>query len=140
MNKGAIHHSNSGIAYLVEPEIRYFVKFTSNSGWIGDTRLKDVRVMAAFSHFTYHISGGAMIVCDLQGRRRKNGRKSRFELTDPAICSTSRKFGATDLGREGIESFFANYEANEFTDRSWDKPYAPQAHFRRTMGTTFLFR
>merc|ERR1711862_789686 len=53
VNKGAIHHSNSGIAYLVEPEIRYFEKFTSNSGWIGDTDDWQVRLMAAFTHFTY---------------------------------------------------------------------------------------
>lgn len=139
VNKGAIHYSNSGIAYLVEPEIRCFEKFTSNSGWIGDTSDRDVRVMAAFTHFTYHQSGGTLIVCDLQGRYRSKGRKSRFELTDPAVCSVARGYGPTDLGRQGIESFFANFTPNEYTQNHWLKLSGSRAHFRRTMGTTFIF-
>lgn len=139
VNKGAIHHSNSGISYLVEPEIRYFEKFTSNSGWIGDYDDWEVRAMAAFSHFTYHKSGGRLIVCDLQGRYRDDRRKSRFELTDPAICSIGRSYGATDLGQQGIESFFANYTPNEYSQSYWKKLHGSRAHFRRTKGTTFVF-
>ena len=58
-----------------------------------------------------------MIVCDLQGRYRHNRRvnsKSRFELTDPAICSRRRTYGHTDLGEKGIESFFGTMFAINF--------------------------
>lgn len=51
INRGDIHYSNSGIAYLVEPLIRYFEKFTSYSGWIGDTDDWQVRAMEAYSFY-----------------------------------------------------------------------------------------
>jgi Alpha-kinase family len=61
-----------GVTYLVEPLIRYFEKFTSNNGWIADENDVGWAVLAmeAFSHYTYHRSGGQMIVCDIQGRYR----------------------------------------------------------------------
>jgi hypothetical protein len=97
-----------GTKYLVEPYIRHFTKFTSNNGWIAskDQEGWAAQAMEAFSHYTYHRSGGQLIVCDLQGRYRHNQyskKKSRFELTDPAICSRRRTYGPTDLGEKGIE-------------------------------------
>lgn len=139
VNRGDIHRSNSGIPYLVEPLIRYFEKYTSNNGWIGDTDDWEVRAMAAFTHFTYHQSNGRLIVCDLQGRYRSDRRRSRFELTDPAICSVSRSYGPTDLGSRGIESFFANHSVNEFCESYWRKPGYSRSHFARSRGTTFVF-
>lgn len=137
VNRGAIHRSNSGIEYLVEPYIRQYEKFTSNSGWIGDTDDDDVRIMEAFSHFTYHSSGEQHLVCDLQGRHRQDRNKRRFELTDPAICSYHREYGPTDLGWRGIESFFANHDCNEFCRSHWDRAEG-RRRFTPTMGTTFM--
>lgn len=93
---GAVHKIG-GKKYLVEPFIRYFEKFTSNNGWIADEDDVgwEVLAMEAFCHYTYHRSGGQMIVCDLQGRYRHNRydrSKCRFELTDPAICSRRRSY------------------------------------------------
>ncbi|KAG7345502.1 alpha-kinase family protein [Nitzschia inconspicua] len=141
VNKGSIHQSNSGISYLVEPLIRYYTKFTSNGGWIGDRDDWKVRYMEAYTHFSYHKSGGQLIVCDLQGRYKFNRfarSKSRFELTDPAICSRRRSFGPTDLGEKGIESFFANHQCNEFCQHNWAKPRNPSQWFPRTKGTSML--
>jgi hypothetical protein len=140
INRGDIHYSNSNIAYLVEPFIRDFTNNTSNSGWIDETDDWEVRTMEAFSHFTYYCSNQNYLVCDLQGRYRydRSGRKSRFELTDPAICSTYKQYGPTDLGWEGIESFFANHVCNEYCETHWSRPYG-RRHFRRTRGTTFVF-
>lgn len=139
VNRGAIHNSNSNIAYLVEPLIRYYTKFTSNSGWIDDSNDWEVRAMEAFSHFTYHSSGGHLLVRDLQGRYRydRSGRKSRFELTDPAINSVNQSYGPTDLGYRGIESFFANHECNEYCQSHWMQLRGHQ-RYRLTKGTTFL--
>lgn len=141
VNKGTIHHSRSGIKYLVEPLIRDYSKFTSNSGWIGDTNDWVVRCMEAFSHYSYHRMGGQMIVCDLQGRYKFNRykkSKSRFELADPAICSRSRRYGPTDLGEKGIDSFFASHECNEFCEAHWARPNRSQHWFTQTHGTTML--
>lgn len=142
INRGSIHYSRSGIPYLVEPVIRYYEKFTSNSGWIGDTDDWEVRCLEAFSHYTYHRSGGQLLVCDLQGRYRygRGARgKSRFELTDPAICSRSCRYGPTDLGEKGIDSFFANHECNEFCQSNWARPRGvPRQWFPRSQGTTML--
>jgi hypothetical protein len=142
INKGSIHQSNSGISYLVEPLIRYYSKYTSNGGWIGDsTHDWQVRYMEAYSHYSYHSSGGQLVVCDLQGRYKYNRyvrSKSRFELTDPAICSRRRLYGVTDLGEKGIESFFANHRCNEFCQSGWARPRNPSQWFPRTHGTSML--
>jgi Alpha-kinase family len=146
MTKGDIMELGS-TKYLVEPLIRYFTKFTSNNGWIAsvDDEGWEVLAMEAFSHYTYHRSGGQLIVCDLQGRYRSNPYnnkpKSRFELTDPAICSRRRMYGPTDLGEKGIESFFANHCCNQFCHadgKHWSSPRAQQNWFVRTSATSML--
>ncbi|KAG7372734.1 alpha-kinase family protein [Nitzschia inconspicua] len=143
INKGSIHKSNSGIPYLVEPLIRCFTRFTSNGGWINhDENDRRVECMEAFSHFSYHESNGELIICDLQGRYRFDkytGRRSRFELTDPAICSRDNCYGVTDLGWQGIESFFSNHQCNQFCQDHWSQPLYPLQYFPRTEGTFMTF-
>uniref|UniRef100_A0A7S2Y4J4 Alpha-type protein kinase domain-containing protein n=1 Tax=Entomoneis paludosa TaxID=265537 RepID=A0A7S2Y4J4_9STRA len=137
---------HTGMSYLVEPLIRYFEKFTSNNGWIAseDDVGWAVLAMEAFSHFTYHRSGGQMIVCDLQGRYRYdryNSNRCRFELTDVAICSRQRRYGVTDLGEKGIESFFANHYCNEFCHSNghhWSSPRTQRQWFAMSSGTSML--
>jgi len=143
ITKGSIIRSNSGIPYLAEPVIRNFKKFTSNSGWIEDSGCWTTDSMAAFSHFTYHDSGGRHMVCDLQGCYRDNRRfrsgKSRFELTDVAICSRARSFGPTDLGEKGIESFFANHVCNQDCESHWSKPSYSRRWFPSNSSATSMF-
>jgi hypothetical protein len=134
----------NGTNYLVEPLIRYFKKYTSNNGWIADAGWAG-EAMEAFSHYTYHRSGGSMIVCDLQGRYRhdvRNQAKCRFELTDPAICSRSRSYGVTDLGEKGIDTFFANHVCNQFCSsdggRMWQRPRRVTKWFESHSGTSML--
>lgn len=140
ISNGSVHtNTMDGRLYLVEPLIRYYRKFTSNSGWVRDRSDWSVRCMEAFTHFSYHKTGGNMIVCDIQGRYRHNRfnrRMSRFELGDPAICSRRRLYGPTDLGEKGIESFFANHQCNEFCQSNWSKPKRPRVWFPQTMGTS----
>ena len=98
MTRGSITNHHHGHKYLVEPLIRNFKKYTSNNGYIANEGWKG-EVMEAFCHYSYHKSGGSLIVCDLQGRYRKFNRRGRwrkrFELTDPAICSRQRRYGPT---------------------------------------------
>jgi hypothetical protein len=145
ITKGHVITSNSGIRYLAEPLIRNFRKFTSNSGWVDGDGSWTTEAMAAFSHYTYHKSNGQLMVCDLQGRYRDNRRfrsgKSRFELTDVAICSRSRSYGPTDLSEKGIETFFAHHTCNQFCniDEHWLKPAYPQSWFPKNSSSTSMF-
>lgn len=148
VSRGDIISSRDGVKYLVEPYIRDFGKFTSNSGWIAPESELGWKVLAmeAFSHYTYHRSGGSLLVCDLQGRYRadRHGRgqknKSRFELSDPAICSRKRLYGPTDLGEKGIESFFCNHRCNQFCNQNgrWQKPRSPNQWFQKCSATSMF--
>jgi hypothetical protein len=141
ISRGAIHQTKAGTKHLVEPLIRNYEKFTSNNGWIGNTSDWQVRCMEAFTHFSYHESGGQLIVCDIQGRYKYNRfdkKKSRFELGDPAICSRRRLYGPTDLGEKGIDSFFDNHACNEFCEDHWARPKRTTQWFPRSQGTSML--
>lgn len=59
--------------------------------------------MQALSHFSFHISGGHLLLCDLQGGLMRNG----VSLTDPVIMSRDMAYGVTDLGTKGISNFFS---------------------------------
>lgn len=136
-------HTIGGRKYLVEPLIRNFTKFTSNNGWIASDEGWHGEAMEAFSHYTYHRSGGNLIVCDLQGRYRHNRfnkGKSRFELTDVAICSRRCSYGPTDLGEKGIDSFFNSHQCNQFcgVDGSWQRPRRTRQWFPRSSSTSMM--
>ena len=142
ITKGSVHR-NGRSKYLVEPLIRYYTKFTSNNGWITANEGWRGEAMEAFSHYTYHRSGGQLIVCDLQGRYRHDRYRPdrcRFELTDPAICSRRRSYGPTDLGEKGIESFFSHHQCNQFChfDGRWSSPRLAREWFVSNSGTSMM--
>ncbi|CAE7524460.1 POL2A [Symbiodinium sp. KB8] len=122
----------AGHKVLVEPMIRgtYF-RFNSNTGYAEP----DTATMQALSHFSYHISNGQYLLCDLQG-----GRYDGFYiLTDPVIHSKGKEFGGTDLGQEGIENFMAHHRCGRFCDPNWKLPPAKKLipRFEAVAGTTF---
>ena len=87
ITRGSIHTIGRK-KYLVEPLIRGFTKFTSNNGWISDSEGWHGEAMEAFMHYTYHRSGGNLIVCDLQGKQKlimHNGHNPPFDLG--ILCS-----------------------------------------------------
>jgi hypothetical protein len=50
------------------------------------------------------------MVVDLQGVKEESSGEVRYVLTDPAIhCGSVRRFGKTNLGREGMYKFFRTY-------------------------------
>jgi len=70
----------------------------------------------AFSHFTYSVSDGMSLVCDLQGVWNET---DGFMLTDPVIhhASSKGKNGRTDKGKEGMKKFFESHKCNPLCRR-----------------------
>jgi hypothetical protein len=104
-----------------------FTKYNGNNGYvkkdgndsvtinlaIGEVKLSDF--VQAFSHWVYQSSGHTMLVCDLQGILDLEGIRPIFRLTDPVICSKSRKvrYGKTDIGMKGIRQFCRFHRCNK---------------------------
>lgn len=125
----------AGAKMLCEPFIQNYQKFNSNSGWFDDSETWG-EVMQALSHFSYHVSGGFFVLCDLQGGIYQR----EVVLSDPVILSRRREYGVTDLGPEGIDSFFHQHECNSFCRPHWTQPSRPAQYFRPTPGTTMIRR
>lgn len=132
LNVPEVWTATDGMKFLCEPFIEDYQKFNSNSGWTqGGAAGSWSDLMQALSHYSYQISGGQFLLCDLQGSRRGGN----VILTDPVIQSRSRlRFGPTDLGPEGIASFFAHHVCGSFCRGDWTMPrrtarapYAPSA-------------
>ncbi|KID96853.1 MHCK/EF2 kinase, partial [Metarhizium majus ARSEF 297] len=125
----------SGQRHLCEPFIQNYQKFNSNTGWNDESKAWG-EVMQDLSHFSYHLSGGNFVLCDLQGGIY------RYEivLSDPVILSRDRQYGVTDLGPDGISSFFAQHNCNTFCRPNWTRPANPKQYFRPVQGTTMIRR
>lgn len=118
---------------LQEPYIDNYQKFNSNTGWTDDSTPWP-RVMQALSHFSYHVSSGQFVLCDLQGGIYSDG----IVLTDPVILSRSKSFGVTDLGPRGISTFFSNHRCNEFCRSNWMKPNDQRQYYAHQAGTSMM--
>jgi hypothetical protein len=118
---------------LVEPFIVNFEKFNSNTGWTPFEKNPWMQVMQALSHYSYHETNGRLLLCDLQGGVYQNG----FILTDPVVMSASGQFGPTDLGEEGIATFFSRHKCNQYcSGRGWARPINVRAYFKAQQGTS----
>jgi len=63
----------------------------------------------AFSHFTWDYTKKLMVL-DIQGVLVENPHGGgMFYLTDPAISSVDKSFGATDLGQQAINNFLESH-------------------------------
>lgn len=82
----------AGQSLIIEPFLPNFGKWNSNSGWQSNSAWG--QVMAALSHYSYHVTGGELLLCDLQGGVSD---RAGCILTDPVICSRERSFGLTDV-------------------------------------------
>ncbi|CAI6016854.1 hypothetical protein V2G26_002363 [Clonostachys chloroleuca] len=125
----------AGTKHLCEPFINNYIKFNSNSGWFNDSGSWG-EVMQALSHFSYHVSGGFFVLCDLQGGIYQH----EIVLSDPVILSRRREYGVTDLGPAGISSFFSQHECNNYCRPNWTQPANPEQYFEPLAGTTMIRR
>lgn len=124
----------NGEKSMIEPMITNFEKFNSNSGWTPEESSPWINVMQALSHFSYHTTNRRVLLCDLQGGVYKDG----FVLTDPVIMSTNQEYGPTDLGAEGISTFFASHRCNQFCKVQWMVPHDKKVYFDIKKGTTMV--
>jgi hypothetical protein len=108
-----------------------FTKYNSNNGYVrsenkesgrkidlvcGEAYMTDF--LQAFSHWTYWSTEAKFLVCDLQGVLNMEGRRPKFMLTDPCICSKHKReqrrlFGRSDMGSKGFRMFRKNHVCNE---------------------------
>lgn len=88
--------------------------------------------MQALSHYSYHKTSGQFLLCDIQGGFDDDG----AILSDPAILSRNMSYGVTDMGPEGISSFFALHRCNHYCDPNWSKPADPYYFYDAYQATT----
>jgi len=121
---------------LVEPYIENYRKFNSNTGWYAVGSKGGIsESMQALSHFSYHITSGMLLLCDLQGGMYRDG----VVLTDPVIISRTRRFGPTDLGPQGMSSFFYYHKCNRFCKSEWTQPKVKLPYHHQSSGTSMEF-
>ena len=120
-------HRPGAIQCLVEPYVHGFRKYNSNSGFVGGSdAVSDA--LQALSHYSYHASGGMLVLCDLQcGTATKHGGVG-LVLSDPVIMSRfAGRYGPTDLGAAGIGNFFSQHGCTAYCNPRWTKPTAARA-------------
>ncbi|CDF41321.1 unnamed protein product [Chondrus crispus] len=85
-----------------------FTKFLNNDGMANNE--VSANFPAAFSHWSWVESKGALMVSDIQGVRTGAG----YALTDPCIHSVRDRegYGISDLGMTGVEHFFKRHRCN----------------------------
>ncbi|KAM7194152.1 hypothetical protein V8F20_008072 [Naviculisporaceae sp. PSN 640] len=111
-----------GVKCLVEPFIEDFKKFNNNRGGVfqtGGRRARWSALLQALSHFSYHVTSGQLVLCDLQGGINDEV----FVLADPAVVSrVEGVWGVTDMGPKGIRGFFRSHTCNEYCRSHWTRP------------------
>ena len=106
INKGLLpsHQQFIAVENFIEGE---YNKYNNNAGWINDNLNETSLIAQAFSHFSWQITRGYLMIVDLQG---VNG-----VLTDPQIhCLNQKKFGKGNLGYVGIMKFFMTHICNGY--------------------------
>jgi hypothetical protein len=97
--------------YYVENYINgYYEKYNNNAGWINNNLNESALIAQTFSHFSWQITKGYLMIVDLQG--------VGGVLTDPQIhCLNPKKFGKGNLGYVGIMKFFMSHVCNHYCRR-----------------------
>lgn len=92
-----------------------YEKYNNNAGYVApNPTLHDInhKLIQAFSHWTYDISNGSLLVVDCQGGF--DTANNCFVLTDPVVhCNDLSRFGAANMGNDGMKSFFTSHECGD---------------------------
>jgi len=87
-----------------------FTRFTNNFGYVSE---ENCLTPQALGHFSWQFSKKQHMIADLQGICEPE----RYILTDPAVHSRERLFGATDLGEDGFSAFFKSHKCSNICQR-----------------------
>jgi len=117
---------------LIEPFIDGFFKMNSNTGWTSSDISEDVLKLQALSHYSYHVSSGQFLLCDLQGGLYRDF----IVLTDPVILSRNGRLGPMDLGPKGMSSFFHYHHCNRYCRSHWSEPRDQYNYYKARHKTT----
>jgi len=120
---------------LVEPFIDGFFKMNSNTGWTSADISDEVLKLQALSHYSYHVSSGMFLLCDLQGGLYRDF----IVLTDPVILSRRGNLGPMDLGPKGMSSFFHYHHCNCYCRNDWTEPRDQHNYYSARHQTTAHF-
>ncbi|RYH27428.1 hypothetical protein EON65_13545 [archaeon] len=111
------HTTDSSEIFMIKEEYinAPYEKYNSNAGYVSSSPsvvwLTDHGVVQAFSHWTYQVTNGMLMVVDCQGGYDAKSR--RFILTDPAIhCKNPLMFGKTNMQTKGMQNFFKSHKCN----------------------------
>jgi len=120
---------------LLEPYINNYAKWNSNTGWVNpeDSHWNDR--CQALSHFSYHVSAGQFLLCDLQGGTFNKG----LALTDVIVMSAKRQYGLSDLGREGMVTFMSRHQCNTYCQDHWQRPKESKVYYKAQQGTSMEY-
>jgi hypothetical protein len=125
------------VKMLVEPFVENLQYFNTNTGWA----FEEAEILQALSHFSYHVSEGKKLLCDLQGawldadECYEVGAEHNYMLTNVSFMTSDwvgnpRNAAAdSDFGNEGIENFFSLHRCNGFCSPSWKTWENPVQHF-----------
>jgi hypothetical protein len=62
---------------------------------------------------------------------------SEIIFTDPVMHSrTAKRYGPSDLGPEGISSFFSSHKCSSMCERTWNTPADCNRYFKEEESTT----
>ena len=95
-----------------------------------DDRIEISEIPQCFSHFSWSVSDGQQLVCDVQGIWNE---VDGFLLTDPVIHDVRKKNGMTDRGRNGIDNFFKSHICGPLCQRLGLKTYDAMAAARQAL-------
>ncbi|CDW73004.1 myosin heavy chain kinase a-like protein [Stylonychia lemnae] len=100
-----------------------YIKFESFNRPIGDKfsivkshpHFGPVRLPHTFSHWTYMVTGGLILITDIQGWKVEVG---QYVMTDPVVFSDNKGLlGKGDLGKQGKINWIQNHECNDLCER-----------------------
>ncbi|KAG9407387.1 hypothetical protein AC1031_002119 [Aphanomyces cochlioides] len=116
----SLHYVDTSVVQLSSTEfvaleqfLDNFERFTDNRSYVTPSVGSDkwVQLAVAFSHWTWTVTKGYLMIADLQGQRLDAG----LLLTDPAIhCSDCERFNSgTNFGQSGMDLFFKTHICND---------------------------
>jgi hypothetical protein len=116
-----LERTDVGVAAVSEAESRFYTieealdaprwkKMNSNNGYVDNS--PEFALAQAFSHFSFHVCDGLLMVLDLQGVVTDGN----FVLSDPAVQTADRGSfsNPTNVGEVAMRKFFKAHRCNDF--------------------------